>query len=72
MKQKKNSQMEMLQERSISKLSNLAMGKNEQSNAQGGQQGISFTINWDGWFDGSLFDKYKAKDGRRFNEFDRK
>lgn len=62
--------MEMLQERSISKLSNLAMGKDEQSNAQGGE--ISFTINWEGWFDGSLFDKYKAKDRRRFNEFDRK
>ena len=48
MKQKKNSQMEMLQERSISKLSNLAMGKDEQKNTQGAGPGIAFSIVWDG------------------------
>lgn len=68
MKQKKNSQMEMLQERSISKLSNLAMGRDEQKNAQGGNEGIKFSINWKGWFDGSLF---RPVNGKRFNEFDK-
>lgn len=68
MKQKKNSQMEMLQGRSISKLSNLAMGKDEQKNTQGAGPGIAFSIVWDGWFDGSLF---RPVNGKRFNEFDK-
>ena len=71
MKQKKNSQMEMLQERSISKLSNLAMGKDEQKNTQGAGPGIAFSIVWKGFFNGSLFDKSKGVGGRRFDEFDK-
>ena len=58
----KSSKMKKFEEKEIKDLSSLKLNETELGSVKGG---IILTLNWPGWFDGSLFKK------GRINEFDK-
>jgi hypothetical protein len=57
-----SSKMKKFEEKEIKKLSSLNLNETELGKVKGG---IILTLNWDGWFDGSLFKRLNI------NEFDK-
>lgn len=68
MKSAKSTQSKRVKKKAcIDSLTELAVGHCDLQNAQGMGAGVILTTNWQGFFDGSLFNGRK---GCRFNEFD--